>query len=265
MTKPVARDVVALYVAMRDDDRLQKNWEQNQPRTDRALESVLIGSKTSREIATAALLAAKLRLEPAAARLVDVEPSSGLNAFAKEAGGGSTRLAAIVREGRDADPEAFAAAVYTLEFYRDRSAFNELVRLSWSTAALKALAVADPEAIINNRLRPTYSKPKAACLKELAELLTSPEHPDDETLLRRLRQLPRVGSERADAIGVFAFQKPWPIVDEYLWGLLARHGVLKEEERDASSYERRRRLFEPHWQELLSAKLDEPSEVAATL
>jgi len=48
--------LVAVYQALRADPRLQKNWEENQPRLDRCLEAPLI-ARTSREIATAALLA----------------------------------------------------------------------------------------------------------------------------------------------------------------------------------------------------------------
>ena len=34
--------ITDLYRSLRDDSRLQKNWERNQPRIDRAFESPLI-------------------------------------------------------------------------------------------------------------------------------------------------------------------------------------------------------------------------------
>jgi hypothetical protein len=55
--------ITDLYRAMLADDRLQKFWEQNQPRIDRAFDSPLI-ARTPREFATAALLIMKLHCLP---------------------------------------------------------------------------------------------------------------------------------------------------------------------------------------------------------
>ena len=84
-------------------------------------------------------------------------------------------------------------------------------------------------------------------------------------LWAELRRIAGLGPERADAVGVFAFRMPWPIVDEYLWRLLGRHGLLSDDESSIRTYDRRRRAFEKHWRLLVSEQVDDANQVAATL
>ncbi|MFH1619886.1 MAG: hypothetical protein ABIG11_08275 [bacterium] len=106
-----------LYKALRDDPRLQKDWERNQPRIDRALEAILI-VRTPREVATACLLACKLRFEPAAAACRPPAFDNGLISWARTQKQGGARLANIVEEKTPADQEA-------------RTAVDNSTSLSW--------------------------------------------------------------------------------------------------------------------------------------
>jgi len=253
-----------MYCMMREDDRLQKNWEQNQPRIDRALESVLI-ARTPREVATAALLLVKQRYEPAAAGLLCAECDSDLLVFAREQGTGGKQLANLIGRRGEVDPEVVSAAIQSLEFYRDRSRPNTLVRMTWSNEGLLALSRVPVEEVFKPGLRPSWAQRKAAGLCELARLLSQNLKLDDGDLRSCLLAIPGLGPERADAVGVFGFRRGWPIVDEYLWRLLTRHNVLTPEQQKASSYDNRRRAFEPCWRELVNSELAEPDELAATL
>lgn len=55
------------------------------------------------------------------------------------------------------------------------------------------------------------------------------------------------------------------IVDEYLWRLLARHGLLDAQQNEITGYDRRRHAFDPLWKQLVESQLNSPSELAATL
>lgn len=256
-------DIVDLYAALRDEPRLQKNWERNQPRFDRALEAILI-VQTPREIATASLLAVKLRFEPTAAGLRAPRPDVELAAWARTQGRGGARLAEMLEGGTPANEQAMAAAACSLRFYRDRGGANELVRLPWTSEGLARLAAAPPDNVINPALKPT-SKYAAAGLPRLAALLGRPLPLTDDGLRAQLRAIPGLGPERADAVGCFAYRQPWPIVDEYLWKMLIRHESICTDLAGASGYDRRRVLFEPYWQRLTHAGLGDPNEIAAAL
>ncbi len=219
--------IVNLYRQLRDDPRLQKNWEQNQPRTDRALESVLI-ARTPREVATTVLLFVKRRYEPAATRISSDPCHSELLAFARSQGMGGRQLANLI-ERSDADPDVVMAAIESLRFYHNRSEANELVRLAWTPDGLQNLSRAPVSDIFSTQLRPTWADRKSAGLRDLAKLLLDAPSYGDDYFRTLLREIPGLGPERADAVGVFGFGRGWPIVDEYLWRLLRRHGVLKAE------------------------------------
>lgn len=257
-------DIIELYQALEQDDRLQKNWERNQPRVDRALESPLI-ARTPREVATAALLVMKLKSEPDAEVFIDANIDEGLITFARSQGAGGARLANVIEGKKEADRIAVVAAVCSLRFYRDRSADNPLVRLGWSQNALERLSASESIDIINPALKPTWAKRKAHAVKALAALLIEPDAGSNPDLRKRLRSLPGLGPERADAVGVFAFKKGWPIVDEYLWRLMARHSLLDPDEEGIRGYDRRGSVFKPYWEHLLAARTESPGEIAATL
>ena len=257
--------IIDLYVALRDDPRLQKNWERNQPRIDRTLESPLI-ARTSREVATAALLAIKLRFVPEAAAFLAVQPDAGLVTFARTQGSGGTRLANVLEGKRDADDTAKAAAFHTLAFYRNRAQANGLLRLGWTDAALVTVGKATVDDLINPALRPSSAERKAKGVAALAAMLpTGQRDADDDRLRAELRDVPGLGPERADAAGVFGFHRPWPIVDQYLWSLLARHGIITAADAEVKSYDARRRAFDPHWKQLCSVFPEDLNQLAATL
>jgi hypothetical protein len=130
--------ITDLYRALRADSRLPREWERCQPRIDRALESVPI-ARTTREVATAALLTVKLKYEPAAAGFSDVRADDDLLHFAQGQGSGGAQLGCLLAGKRAADAVAVAAAVHTLRFYRDRFGPNELVRLPWSRPGLRTV------------------------------------------------------------------------------------------------------------------------------
>jgi hypothetical protein len=71
--------------------------------------------------------------------------------------------------------------------------------------------------------------------------------------------------ERADAVAVFAFRRPWPIVDEYLWSLLTAHRVISEAQARICTYKSRRLVFARHWKRLVAASDTTGNELAATL
>jgi len=168
-------DSIELYQALEQDDRLQKNWERNQPRVDRALESPLI-ARTPREVATAALLVMKLKCEPAAEVFIDTNIDEDLIAFARSQGTDGTRLANVIEGKKDADRIAVVAAICSLRFYRDRSADNPLVRLAWSQNGLGRLSRSESVEIINPALKPTWAKRKADAVKALARVLARISH-----------------------------------------------------------------------------------------
>ncbi|MFH1619892.1 MAG: hypothetical protein ABIG11_08305 [bacterium] len=253
-----------LYKALRDDPRLQKNWERNQPRIDRALEAILI-VRTPREAATACLLACKLRFEPAAAACRLPALDNELISWARTQKQGGARLANIVEGKTPADEEARTAAACALMYYRNRAEGNDLVRLPWTHAGLTRLGAAAPDSVINPALKPTQAARAAEGLPRLAALINSPPAVEGDALRARLRDIPGLGPERADAVGCFAFRRSWPIVDEYLWQFLLRHQIIGPEAAKVSGYDCRRKLFEPHWQRLLAAGLGDPTELAATL
>lgn len=257
-------DFVNLYEALCDDPRLQKNWERNQPRIDRALEAILI-VRTPREVSTACLLACKLRFEPAATACRPPAFDKGLIAWARTQKQGGARLANIAEGKTPADQAARMAAVCALVYYRNRAEVNELVKLPWTHKGLTQLGAATPENVINPALKPTQVARAAEGLPRLAALLNSPPAMEGDILRALLRDIPGLGPERADAVGCFAFRQPWPIVDEYLWQLLLRHQIIGPEAAKVSGYDRRRKLFTPHWQRLLTAGLGDPNELAATL
>lgn len=260
-------NIVDLYVAMKNDDRLQKNWEANQPRIDRAFEAPLI-ARTPREVATAALLAIKLKFEPAAKSFLAFSIGTPTAKYATSLKGAGTRLLNVIGSS-NSDGAAQAASVHSLEFYRCRSEASPLLRLPWSKAALEELARSEAEEIINPALRPTSGiKRSGTCIAHLASLLLETTcNLTDRALRLRLRskEFPGLGPERADAVGVFAFRRPWPIVDEYLWTLLTEHKIISVAEASVKEYNQRRAIFEPHWQTLRSAVADDPDELAATL
>jgi len=257
--------IVDLYLALKADPRLQKDWEKNQPRIDRALEAPLI-VLTPREVATSALLTVKLRFEPAEAKsFIDAQPDDRLISFTKSQPRVGSRMAKILERETPADPIAYAAAVHTMRFYQNRSDENPLIRLPWSNEALRAVADANPENLINEALKPTTGLRAFECLTQLAALLTTDlREISEQSLYSKIRSIPGLGPERATAVGVSAFHQPWPIIDNYLWRLLADHRLITEEEARYKG-NRRHRAFESHWQKLLAAGLDDPNEVAATL
>jgi len=257
-------NISKLYKALEQDKRLQKNWEQNQPRIDRALEGPLI-ARTPREVATAALLVMKLNFEEKAKLFLDVSSDSNLIEFARTQGAGGTRLANIIEGKNYADQIAKSAAIHCLRFYRNRSSENGLVRLHWSQNGLKNLASANTVQVINPAIKPTWALRKAISVKTLAVILAEPDAGASPFLRQRLRSLPGLGPERADAVGVFAFKQGWPICDEYLWRLMSRHSLVNDYEKSIQGYDKRRAAFESHWQQLLSSESTEPCELAATL
>lgn len=255
--------LVELYRHLRADARLQRDWEQNQPRRDRALESVLI-ARCSREVATAVLLTIKLRYEPAAVDFLQPPCPADLVAFGQRQGAGGSRLVSCLA---GAVPEVVrAAAIHSLHYYRDRAGPNPLVRLPWSDAGLRRLQAAPCADIILPELRPSSAERKSRGVRDLARVLLVPQYDaSDRALRQQLRAIPGLGPERADYVGVF-FSRGWPIVDEYLWRLLRRHGLLSQQQSAATSYAARRRHFEALWQTLLAAEANvTPGEVAATL
>ena len=258
--------IIELYSALGDDSRLQRDWERNQPRVDRAFEAPLI-ARTPREVATAALLAIKLCFEPAARACLHPEVDPTLIEFGRSQGAGGARLANIIEVKRPADHTAIAASIHSLRFYRERATASPLVRLPWSQAALEAVAKAQPDELLNPALRPTSAHRKAMGVAALARMLASPDtaKKGDEQLRSDLRQVPGLGPERADAVGVFAFRRPWPIVDQYLWSVLSAHQVITANDTQISGYDSRRKAFLPPWQTLAAAFPTDPNELAATL
>lgn len=259
-------NVVELYSALRNDPRLQKDWEQNQPRVDRAFEAPLI-ARTPREVATSALLVVKLSFEPAASAYLRPEVDLALVEFGRSQGAGGARLANIIQRKRPADQVALAASIHSLRFYHERATASPLIRLPWSESAYRAIADAQPDQLINPALRPTSAHRKAIGIAALARLLADPNtiKRSDEQLRADLRQVPSLGPERADAVGVFAFRRPWPIVDQYMWSLLSAHRVITESDAHIGAYDSRRNAFTPHWQALSAAFPDNLNELAATL
>lgn len=63
--------------------------------------------------------------------------------------------------------------------------------------------------------------------REFAGSLSRMRSVDAEALRTRLLALPGVGPETADAILLYAFNKPVPVADEYLRRIVERHGLLK--------------------------------------
>ena len=256
--------IISIYKQLRDDARLQKNWEQNQPRIDRALESVLI-ARTPREVATAVLLSVKLRFEPAAAQHACAEYDRDLLLFARSQGRSGGQLANLIERNADGDDIALAAALQSLAFYKDRTAPNRLVRLPWSFDGLECLSQVPTNGIFPPALKPMWAERKANGCREIAKLLNHPPSLSDLRLRSLLRDIPGLGPERADATGVFGFKKGWPIVDEYLWRFLGRHGILPPEDRLIKRYDARRQLFDSQWKMLVESGLATPNELAATL
>jgi len=258
--------ITDLYRSLRDDSRLQKNWEQNQPRIDRAFEGPLI-ARTPREVATAALLSIKMRYLADGDGFFEASADAELISFARTQGAGGARLANVIEGKTFSDQFARTAALHAITFYYDRSAPNPLVRALWPNPALEALSQADPAGLINRALRPTWAERKARAVIAIADLLCTMDidNTSDERLRETLRSLPGLGPERADAVGVFAFHRPWPILDNYLWKLLARHGVLDEHEAGIKSYDGRRKMFGPLWKALVEEMPENLNEIAATL
>jgi hypothetical protein len=268
--RAVGRDIVSLYRWMSQDDRLQRDWEQNQPRTDRALEAGL-NVRITREVATAILQAFKLICEPAA-RSLSVPPEgtvaeAELRKYARERlGAGGARLANLLERTEPIPAEVRTAALTSLRFYRCRpDPANELVRLPWTPEGLRNLCAAPDDQLVAPCLRVPQAARKAAGVRELAQFLLSPGHPDEKELRERLQAMPSFGPERAEVVGVFAFRRGWPITDNYLWQVLQRHGLLTPEESKATIFTQRRRLFVPHWRRLLAADLGPPDALAANL
>lgn len=260
--------IVKLYQSMKHDERLQRDWERNQPRLDRALEAPLI-VRTPREVATAALLAIKLKFEPDAKAYQGIRPE--LPAL-RDAQTLEKRVASRllkVLQSDEADEIAKSAVAHSVNYYVDRAGDNPLIRIPWSTNALQLIASAPPEEIINPALKPTMGiNSTGTTIANLSRLfLEDSQELGDAELQARLRskEFTGLGPERADAVGVFAFRRPWPIVDEYLWRLLHDHRLITDQEAGVGSYDARRRNFERHWQELLSAYPNNANELAATL
>ena len=114
-------------------------------------------------------------------------------------------------------------------------------------------------------MKPTWAQRKAEAVRRLAKLLVDPPEVSDTELRDLLRSIYGLGPERADVVGVFGFRRAWPIVDNYLWRLLARHGLLQPGQERMKDYDHKRRVFEPQWQALEAANFDDPAEVAANL
>jgi len=259
----VTEKIVALYQAMGADDRLQKDWQHNQPREDRCLESPLI-AMTPREVATAALLWLKLNFEPHTQNVNTAETEGELLEWAyahrKDLCKGGPRLVKVI-ENRQATLQEKWAATASLAYYRDRSAQNDLVRCPWSREGLQALASATVEQVQAPHLRVTGKNAPMGVIG-VANLLIDPPAP----VTRPLPKIPGVGEERSDAIGVFGFSQGWPITDEALWRVCTRHEVFIPEEANARGYTKRNKFFRRHWEALLTAfPALEPSEIAATL
>ncbi len=192
------QSIVGLYSALKQDTRLQKNWEMNQSRIDRALESPLI-ARTPREVATAALLVMKIRCEPAVAPCQVAPPDDGLIAFGRTQGPGGSRLANVIQAAPD--DLVVAAASATLMYYLDRSASNPLVKKPWSTDGLKTSAQASPSDLIHPLLRPTWSERKAVAVSSIASLVMQDIRVwGDQQLHSALRSIPGLGPERTDAV-----------------------------------------------------------------
>jgi hypothetical protein len=258
--------IVDLYRALAADPRLQKDWEANQPRVDRAFEAPLI-ARTPREVATAALLWIKLRFEPTAAEFNDVLLDEQLLVFARSQGPGGARLANVITNHTTASRTARAAAIHALAFYRCRSQASPLVRLAWSRDTIKAVAYASPDQLIDPALRPTWADRKAKAVACIASMLQHGARCDgsDKELRENLRSVPGLGPERADAVGVFAFRRPWPIVDHYLWSGLADHRVIGPTDARLASNDARCCAFAPYWAQLAAAFPEDLNNLAATL
>ena len=259
----MSEGIVRLYEAMGADDRLQKDWERNQPREDRCLESPLIVN-TPREVATAALIWLKLQFEPGTQSLDKPEPDGSLLEWAqvhrRDLCKGGPRLLKVIANPAATQQEKWAA-ITSLAYYRNRSVENGIVRCRWSHDGLKALAKATVEEVQAPHLKVT-GKYAFMGVIAVADLLTDPPDP----VTRPLPEIPGVGEERSDAIGVFGFAQGWPITDEALWRTCARHGVFTPEEANAEGYARRNKFFRRHWEALLAAFPSvEPGEIAATL
>ena len=259
-------DIVKLYGALRDDPRLQKSWEALQPRFDRAFEVPLIG-RMPREMTTAAVLAIKLKFEPAAAKYIHSIDDRDLVGFTRGQGAGGSRLAKILTGKTPADRLARAAARHALDFYRCRTRISGLIQLAWSKVALRAIADCPSDQLFNPAFRPTWSVRKANAISQLAWLLLNPATPIDDFNVMQfaLQDIPRMVPERADAVAMFAFRRPWPIVDENLWRLLTAHRVITEEQTRLQTYETRRRAFALHWNFLTASSYTDGNELAATL
>jgi hypothetical protein len=259
----VSRRIVELYEALREDERLQKDWEQNQPREDRCLEAPLI-VMTPREIATAALIWLKVQFEPGIQNLDKPDPDESLMKWAqvhrKDLCKGGPRLVKVIKNAEASQQEKWAALA-SLAYYRDRKAQNDLVRCHWSPHGLRALAEATVEEFQAAHLKVT-SRNAPLGIIGVAGLLVKPPVP----ITRPLPKIPGVGEERSDAIGVFGFSQGWPITDRALWQFCTRHRVFTPEEENAKNYGTRNRLFMKHWESLLAAFPSvEPGEIAATL
>lgn len=259
----MSEGIVRLYEAMGADERLQKDWEKNQPREDRCLESPLI-VMTPREVATAALIWLKVQFEPCTRSLDKPEPDGALLEWAqvhrRDLCKGGPRLVKVIQNLEATQQEKWGAMA-SLAYYRDRSAQNSLVRCRWSHDGLQALAEASVEQVQAPHLRVT-SKNAPMGVIGVAGLLIDPPEP----VTRPLPEIPGVGEERSDAIGVFGFSQGWPITDGALWRICTRHGVFTAEEATAEGYARRNKLFRRHWEALLTAFPSvEPGEIAATL
>ena len=107
-----APSIVALYRRLEADERLERDWEQKQPRTDRCIEAPLI-VQTPRELATAAALVVKILHEPGADSIPVPPASAELLQWARDRRHdlckGGPRLANVI-EGSAASPQERAAA-----------------------------------------------------------------------------------------------------------------------------------------------------------
>ena len=260
------KDIVELYLELRADERLQKNWETNQPRPDRVFEAPLI-ARTPREVATAAVLAFKMKY---AVEFVDAEPGEHVYAYVNSMSNPHHR-GRVQNVLKGNDTWARAAMTHSVRFYLDRANAPPLLRHPWSDDSLRQLAQAEPQDIVNPTLKPTCGPViGGTCISHLADLFLSGVSTMTDADLRktlRSKEFPGLGEERTDAVGVFGFRMPWPVMDDYLWELLTRHRLLREDEMPLSNrqYRQRRRVFQPYWEALLKADLGDPGEIAATL
>jgi hypothetical protein len=190
----VSRRIVELYEALREDERLQKDWEQNQPREDRCIGAPLI-VMAPREIATAALIWLKVQFEPGIQNLDKPDR--------KDLCKGGPRHVKVIKNAEASRQEKWATLA-SPAYCRDRKAQNDLVRCHWSPHGLRALAGTAVEEFQAAQLKVTNRNAPLGIIG-VAGLLVKPPVP----INRPLPKIPVVGEEEGDAITVRENCRQW--------------------------------------------------------